>query len=215
MFSDGIIAQAATKVSNNGATYFSSAGNSARASWEADFSGVQDEFLDNIFSKFGIPVGFFEWHDFDGEGTTLQEIKVQSSATQTVILQWNDLFLSQGQGSGASYDFDIFVFDENNDFLGLGSDNRNIGGGAYCALHIVRRRMCTLLTLFPFYSALTRPRRDFPSRQFWHTQVCHWQVILVPGTLCPSQVGHDSRWFWNNFRLPIGWICILNVLRSL
>jgi hypothetical protein len=145
MFSDGIIAQAATKVSNNGAAYFSSAGNSARASWEADFSGVRDDFLDNLFLLgFNIPVGFWDWHDFDGEGTTLQEINVQNVVTQTVILQWNDRFLSQGQGAGASNDFDILVFNEDNEFLGAGSTNRNIGGGAYCALHIVQRRMCTL-----------------------------------------------------------------------
>jgi hypothetical protein len=215
MFSDGIIAQAATNVSNNGATYFSSAGNYARASWEADFRGAPFVALDNfLLSEFQIPVTTYDWHDFDGQGTFFQEIKVQSVVTQTVILQWNDPFLSQGQGEGASYDFDVYVFDENNRLFSL-SALENIGRGAYCALHIVQRRMCTLLTLLPFYSALTRPRRGCHSQIFWHNQVCHWQAFPFPGTLCPSQVGHCSRWFWNNFRLPTGWICILNVLRSL
>ncbi|MEM6631945.1 MAG: T9SS type A sorting domain-containing protein [Bacteroidota bacterium] len=109
-FQDGVIAQAVTDVTAQGVAYFSSAGNSGRESYEADFNP----------SGFLLP-GFGEFHDFGG-GDISQNIIVPPGGTINYWLQWPDpSFLSDPFNSGppAESDFDMYLFDPAiGDFIG-------------------------------------------------------------------------------------------------
>ena len=108
-FQDGVIAQAVTTVTEQGVAYFSSAGNSGRESYEADFNP----------SGFSIP-GFGEFHDFGG-GDISQNIIVPPGASFDYWLQWPDAsFLSDPFDTGppAESDFDMYLFSpEIGDFI--------------------------------------------------------------------------------------------------
>ena len=104
MFQDGIIAQAATAVTEMGVPYFSSAGNNARNSYEDDFRGVN---LGGIFA-----------HDFDPGPTTdiFQSLVVVADATGfaqvTPSFQWDEPFLSVSGAPGSASDLDMIFFFE-------------------------------------------------------------------------------------------------------
>src|ERR1041385_6771446 len=85
MFSDGILAQAADRAVARGAAYFSSAGNDARLSYEADYkeATVTSPSSGNLNGN-GQPATL-RAHDFGG-GDTLQRIRVTQSGGQAVIL---------------------------------------------------------------------------------------------------------------------------------
>ncbi len=106
-FQDGTIAQAVTEVVNRGSAYFSSAGNGARESYEADFNP----------SGFIIP-GIGEFHDFGG-GDILQNVTFPPGAVFFPFLQWDDPSIfaaAPGQpynGPLPGTDFDLLVFDLN------------------------------------------------------------------------------------------------------
>ena len=130
MFSDGIIAQAADRAVKLGATYFSSAGNDARLSYESAYHevAVPTNGGGNLNGNGGPFV--LRAHDFDdGAGTdTVQTIHVTQSDGQAVILfsfQWDQPFLSSttyahltdptatSQPRGATGDMDMLFYDEN------------------------------------------------------------------------------------------------------
>jgi len=98
-FLDGVIAKAANDVAESmNVPYFSSAGNSAKQSWEGVYnpSGAIDE-------------NGCEFHDFGG-GQTRQLI-VPSSASQTIKLQWDDAFFSVSGKPGTLQDIDLIIVD--------------------------------------------------------------------------------------------------------
>jgi hypothetical protein len=131
MFSDGVIAQAADRAVKLGATYFSSAGNDARLSYESAYQevAVPTNGGGNLNGNGGPFV--LRAHDFGG-GDTVQVINVTQSGGQAVILfsfQWDQPFLSSttyahltdptatSQPRGATGDMDMLFYDENGTLL--------------------------------------------------------------------------------------------------
>jgi len=129
MFSDGIIAQAADRAVDLGASFFSSAGNDARLSYESVYREtlVPTPGSGNLNGN-GAPF-VLRAHDFQaGAGTdTLQKIHVTQSGGQAVILfsfQWDQPFLSSttyahltdptatSQPRGATGDMDMLIYND-------------------------------------------------------------------------------------------------------
>lgn len=100
-FQDGVISQAVGQVVAQGVTYFSSAGNSGRRSYESAFRSSGLEIL--------FPGG--DAHDFDpGAGVDVfQQITIPIGATAIISLQWDQPFASVS-GSGSTNDIDIAFF---------------------------------------------------------------------------------------------------------
>ena len=122
MFQDGIIAQAVDVVAAAGVSYFSSAGNNARDSYEADLEPAGPGFTGIL-------------HDFDpGSGVnTCQTITIPSGTT-FFSFQWTEPFLSASvSGPGSASDLDIGLFFDAAgcdpfSFTGLGGLDLNVGG---------------------------------------------------------------------------------------
>jgi hypothetical protein len=159
MFSDGPIAQAVDIVTEQGAAYFSSAGNDARQSYEAAFRGV------NVLTNAGNNVRsagkstIRRFHDFDpGPGVSiLQPVFIQSdgAAGLTVVsFQWDQPHLrattyarikagdDPSLAVGATSDLDLVFFSANGQVVPLCppgvsrgitcqiTGDRNVGGDA-------------------------------------------------------------------------------------
>jgi hypothetical protein len=127
MFSDGMIAQAVDIVTDRGVSYFTSAGNQARASYESDLRAV------NVLTNSGKNLNggastIRRFHDFDpGPGVSiLQPVFVQPDGGAGVIImsfQWDQPHLTAttyarlkaGQSPslavGAQSDLDLVFFD--------------------------------------------------------------------------------------------------------
>lgn len=102
MFQDGIVAQAVDEVARRGISYFSSAGNAARQSYESPFFGSTRRFQGG------------ELHDFKpGNATdTLQKFTVPAKGDLFVVLQWDEPFASATRGGkGSRSDLDLYVLD--------------------------------------------------------------------------------------------------------
>ena len=119
MFQDGIIAQAVDQVVNDGASYFSSAGNNARNAYESGFTPSGQ--FEPLFGG--------ELHDFDpGPGTdTFQGITVPEGGSFIASFQWDEPFFSVSGAAGSSSDMDIFVYDSTGTNVLASSANLNIG----------------------------------------------------------------------------------------
>jgi subtilisin family serine protease len=158
MFSDGMVGQAVDLVTAQGVSYFSSAGNQARQSYEDEFRGV------NVLTNAGKNLNggkstIRRFHDFDpGPGISiLQPVVVESdgeAALTIVAFQWDQPFLSAttyarvkaGQDPalavGATSDLDLVFFDRKGHVVPLCppgvsrgitcqiTGDRNIGGDA-------------------------------------------------------------------------------------
>lgn len=107
-FQDGLVAQAVDQVVADGAAYFSSAGNSARQSYEAAFNP-------GTVYAYGAFANFFggQAHDFDpGVGVDeFQQIDCGTGAQIIQSLQWDTPYPSLG-GPTPSVDLDFYVFDD-------------------------------------------------------------------------------------------------------
>jgi len=129
MFQDGIIAQAVDQVVGMGVSYFSSAGNSGRASYESAYrnSGINlGSEGDNIITEYE---NFFA-HDFNpGVDVDIYQTVTFPSFGAPMSFQWDDSFFS-ASGVGAETDMDIAFFDMDGNFI-TGSFDANIGGDAY------------------------------------------------------------------------------------
>jgi subtilisin family serine protease len=104
MFQDGIVAQAVDRVTARGVTYFSSAGNRAKQSYEAPFrkSGT-------IIPDVG------ELHDFKpGAGVDgLMRFSIPAGGEMLLVFQWDEPFASVSRnGRGSKSDLDMYVFDD-------------------------------------------------------------------------------------------------------
>lgn len=119
-FQDGVIAQAVDDVvTNDGVTYFASAGNRARSAYEStSFNAVADSALDIILSS---PVGS-SYHDFDsGAGVdTRQQITLNNGQSFTPAFQWDDPFYTAGD---VETNLDIFLIDSSNTVVASSIDN--------------------------------------------------------------------------------------------
>ena len=100
MFQDGIISQAVDLVKARGVSYFSSAGNDDRKSYESPFRG-SGQFID-------LGVGREELHDFDaGPGVDLcQQITLPAGQGPALIFQWHQPFFSVSGVPGSNSDLD-------------------------------------------------------------------------------------------------------------
>ncbi len=131
-YQDGVIAQAVDQVKAKGVTYFSSAGNQARQSYESEFRPVAD--TAKLTEGDGFPIGDYILHDFDpGPGVDVFQRIVIPYGT-TLAFQWSQAFASICTTSlGAESDMDIFVFTREGDFSSaiFGSLNGNIGNDPF------------------------------------------------------------------------------------
>jgi hypothetical protein len=101
-FMDGIIAQAVDEVvNNNQVTYFSSAGNEARSSYQAGFVNSGQ-----------VVTGWGEAHNFGG-GDIRQTITIPGLSSLILVLQWDDPFRSVTGSAGAQTDLDLLVYFNN------------------------------------------------------------------------------------------------------
>lgn len=130
MFQDGIVAQAVDRVVDRGVSYFSSATNFGRSSYESAFrpSGQR---IDGAIA-----------HNFDsGSGVaTLQPISIRNrnpavtndpDRELVISLQWDSPFRSATPASGgATNDLDIYLLDATGKKILARSTNRNIGADA-------------------------------------------------------------------------------------
>lgn len=132
MFQDGIVAQAVNNVVSQGVAYFSSAGNQAKKSYEADFEGSGERLT--VLTGWLCPwvcqeEDRGELHDFNS-GPQIdfkQSITIPAGRTVIFTIQWADPFGSLG-GSGAQSDFDMYLVDADMTILASGiSDNISSG----------------------------------------------------------------------------------------
>ena len=116
-FQDGPIAQAVDDVVNNsGVTYFSSAGNSDRSSYQSAY---------NPTTPPSAPAGYVNAHNFGG-GDKFQSLTLAAGQQVIISFQWDDPFFSVSGGAGAQTDMDILVYISGS--LITAGDSYNIGG---------------------------------------------------------------------------------------
>ncbi len=112
-FRDGVISQTIDSVVNEGHTFFSSAGNFGRASYEADFISA------------AAPVTITGTaHDFSGNGDIFQSVLLPEG-DYTLVLQWDDN--SDPSMNTTTTDLDLFLSDDVG-FSLLGFNRENVGG---------------------------------------------------------------------------------------
>lgn len=117
-FQNGIIAQAAQKVVDKGASYFSSAGNQAQQSYEAVFRN----------SKTSVPGITGEAHSF-APGDVRQSITIGPGRSLALALQWDDPAFSASGVRGARTDMDLYLL--YNGVPLFSSVDNNIGGDPF------------------------------------------------------------------------------------
>jgi Ca2+-binding RTX toxin-like protein len=117
-FQDGVVALAVDDVvQNDGATYFSSAGNNAAQSYESDdFNGVADAALDGILTFTNN-----SYHDFDPTSgiDTRQQITLQDGEVVDLAFQWDDPFYTT---NGVDTDLDLYLLDSSNNVVAQSAD---------------------------------------------------------------------------------------------
>lgn len=103
MFQDGLVAQAAQRAVDNGASYFSSAGNFGRI-------GADEQYQDAnplVDDRASVPTGN-DLHRF-GSGNLFAAITIPAHCSIELALEWNEPFAGV-LGPGASSDLDLCVF---------------------------------------------------------------------------------------------------------
>jgi hypothetical protein len=133
MFQDGHIAQAVDTVVGNGVSYFSSAGNMARDSYESPFRDSGLTFSANDFTSAPNAPIFFggKAHDFDpGSGVDIfQSFSLDPGQSFRTSFQWDEPFFSVSGGAGVTNEMDIYILNENDEIVG-GKADSNFGGDA-------------------------------------------------------------------------------------
>ncbi|MFP4692853.1 MAG: S8 family peptidase [Halothece sp.] len=114
-FQDGVVAQAVDEVVSEGVSFFSSAGNSGRKSYESEFRPSGEIFDLGSFQ--------LEAHDFNptSEVDLFQEIRVPEGGQVSFSFQWDEPFFS------AENDIDIFLLNEEKTDILAGSLDANVG----------------------------------------------------------------------------------------
>jgi subtilisin family serine protease len=108
-FENGVIAKAVNTVKKQGVTYFTSAGNDGRMSYESAFRPSTVNGAEGIR------------HDFDpGEGVdTLQHISLPGVGIGRIDVHWDDPSISANGVKGAASDLDVIFYDMNGQPLPL------------------------------------------------------------------------------------------------
>ncbi len=138
MFSDGVIAQAVDTVVNDGAFYFSSAGNEQGAGYTSTFTPISDATaragmagqnlkLSNVNTKFTDG----GWHNFSttpGKVDISQSFTIPAGGETLIVFQWNDPFDSMAHP--VTTDYNILIFDQGGNFIKSfsGIDKNTTGG---------------------------------------------------------------------------------------
>ena len=122
MFEDGIIAQAVDDVYKDGVAYFSSAGNDARASYEAKFRVSN---LDGVFGKL---------HDFDAGRKVdgLQSVTAGAGSVTWLTLQWDQPSLSANGKRGSKSDVDVWFWTPDGQLVDFCPDTADLPDNAVC-----------------------------------------------------------------------------------
>jgi hypothetical protein len=125
MFQDGPAAQAVDEVTAAGVTYFSSAGNSARLSYESDFVAGKPNSGDSAHD-FGKAAG--QASDF------YQPIFIPQGASVRIALQWDDASkiadVENKNNPTAKTDLDMFLLDSDKKVILTSSQDSNVGHDA-------------------------------------------------------------------------------------
>jgi hypothetical protein len=131
MFQDGIIARAVDSVVSEGVTYFSSAGNAGRQSYQSAFRAGDSFPSAAIPSIAGAPpfLGGTA-HNFDtGAGKDhFQSVTIPPGTTLIVSLQWDSRYFSVSGAPGTQNNLDLYVLDSSATIVVTGSTLNNIGG---------------------------------------------------------------------------------------
>ncbi|MEP7373424.1 MAG: LamG-like jellyroll fold domain-containing protein [Chitinophagaceae bacterium] len=117
---DGIVAQTVNQVVSQGVTYFSSAGNFGKQSYEGVFNGVTNTSV--------IPTG--QIHRFGATSTDIYQNVNLKPGSYTIVLQWNDEFSSLGSVSGVQTDMDLYLVGVNG-FTLFGFNRSNLLGDPF------------------------------------------------------------------------------------
>ena len=148
MFQDGIVSQAVDEVRARGVAYFSAAGNEGRLGYDARFNPAPVALTGETA------------HDFDpGEGRDFyQAIEIPKGAKVTIVLQWNQPFLS-GTGKGADSDLDLILFDGTLGRVVAESSEDNLGRDPIEALVFINDTDTTRFNLYIPHRAGPAPER--------------------------------------------------------
>ncbi len=125
-FQDGPIAQAVDDVVNNsGVTYFSSAGNNARTSYQKAYNPIA---ANSLPASLTLPAGYVSAHNFGGGDVRQSFLLRGGNRTSIISFQWDDPFFSVSGGAGAQTDLDILVYIGGAYFGNLSGTSDNLGG---------------------------------------------------------------------------------------
>src|SRR6201999_2045339 len=101
MFQDGVIAQSVDAVKARGVTYFSSAGNDERQSYEAPFKVSSAQGLSGVRHNFGT----------NRSPDTVQMASLDPGTLTLLSFQWDEPFASVSGGAGSRSDLDLIFYD--------------------------------------------------------------------------------------------------------
>ncbi len=148
-FQDGIIAQALDKaVKKYKVSYYSSAGNYARDSYQSKFRNSNDTVL--VANPFGgYYLGYYQLHDFDpGEGVdNFQQVTLLPGGQLLYSFQWDEPYASASASSpGSASDLDIFLtLAEDPQSVVLEAANGNFGADPYEILSAINNGEDTIV----------------------------------------------------------------------
>jgi hypothetical protein len=130
-FQDNAIAQAANSVVGSGHAYYSSAGNEAQQSYEANFVAGNTYGFGAFSSASGAPTFFGGVaHNFNSGGYTDQQtFTLVNGASLNLTFNWQQPNFSISGGSGCQVDMDIYILNSSNVVV-AGDASGNIGGDA-------------------------------------------------------------------------------------
>jgi PKD repeat protein len=128
MFMDGVIAQAVDQVKGMGVSYFSSAGNQARASYEHAYANSGEQLMIDLGGIL-YPAGYM--HDFDsGPGVdTAQAHTIPAGQCAIFSVQWDSPFGSAAAGTGTQNDLDVWLVDDSEQWIVAYDAHENIPTG--------------------------------------------------------------------------------------
>ena len=112
MFQDGVIAQSVDAAKKRGVTYFSSAGNDERQSYEAAYKQSTD-------------IGLSPRHNFGSKNSpdTLQLASLEPEALTLLSFQWDEPFASVSGGAGSRSDVDLIFYNTSDGLIPLCDDD--------------------------------------------------------------------------------------------
>jgi hypothetical protein len=183
-FQDGIIAQAVEKVSKEGATYFSSAGNSAASSYE-------DKYFPSNFEPLGKGTGTA--HNFSGRADSaiyLQPLFVPTQGgTALVSLQWDQPFLSVS-GKIPKTDIDAYLLDSAGNVVAVSAED-NASSGTPSEFVFYQNNT----TSERFYLAIVKysgPEVGRLKYVLFGDELFYRTTPAIPGILSSTIIGHHN-----------------------